>query len=171
MIRAWLGGSACDSQIATYRPRHVVMPRSWVAASKSRAGIVTSASSSTGEAGDKTGARDQFAALLPVAERVLGPGHPRTLNYCAGLARWTGGMKNAAGARDQFATLLPMFERILGPEHPETLYIRHSLARWTGQAGDPASARDQFAVLLPLRARVLGPDHPDTLTTRRKLAD
>ena len=35
---------------------------------------------STGQAGDSAGARDQFAALLPVAERVLGPEHPDTLN-------------------------------------------------------------------------------------------
>ena len=33
----------------------------------------------TGEAGDAAGARDQFAALLPVVERVLGPEHPDTL--------------------------------------------------------------------------------------------
>ena len=30
----------------------------------------------TGRAGDAAGARDQFAALLPVRERVLGPEHP-----------------------------------------------------------------------------------------------
>ena len=30
----------------------------------------------TGEAGDAAGARDQYAALLPVRERVLGPDHP-----------------------------------------------------------------------------------------------
>ena len=30
----------------------------------------------TGEAGDTAGARDQFAALLPVIERILGPDHP-----------------------------------------------------------------------------------------------
>ena len=31
----------------------------------------------TGEAGDAAGARDQFAVLLPIRERVLGPEHPR----------------------------------------------------------------------------------------------
>ena len=33
----------------------------------------------TGQAGDAAGARDQFAALLPIRERVLGPEHPDTL--------------------------------------------------------------------------------------------
>jgi hypothetical protein len=33
----------------------------------------------TGEAGDAAGARDQFAALLPIRERVSGPEHPETL--------------------------------------------------------------------------------------------
>ena len=73
---------------------------------------------STGEAKDTVEARDQFAALLPVVEQVLGPEDPLTLNVRAGLARWTGsksGVEDAAGARDQFAALLPVYERILGP--------------------------------------------------------
>ena len=72
----------------------------------------------TGEAGDAAGARDQYAALLPVRERVLGPEHPDTLTARANLARWTGEAGDAAGARDQFAALLPVRERVCGPEHP-----------------------------------------------------
>jgi hypothetical protein len=41
---------------------------------------------SAGLAGDAAGARDQFAALLPVAVRVLGPEHPDTLAARASLA-------------------------------------------------------------------------------------
>jgi hypothetical protein len=82
------------------------------------------------------GARDQFAALLPIYERVLGPKHPDTLTNRANLARWTGRAGDAVGARDQFAALLPNCERVLGPEHPDTLAYRASLARWTRQAGD-----------------------------------
>ena len=44
----------------------------------------------TGQAGDAAGARDQFAALVPVLERVLGPEHPATLAARANLASWTG---------------------------------------------------------------------------------
>jgi Tetratricopeptide repeat len=43
----------------------------------------------TGQAGDAAGARDQFAALLPVRERVLGPEHPHTLSTRVNLAYWT----------------------------------------------------------------------------------
>ena len=43
----------------------------------------------TGEAGDAAGARDQYAALLPVDERVLGAEHPATLAARANLAYWT----------------------------------------------------------------------------------
>ena len=42
----------------------------------------------TGEAGDAAGARDQYAALLPIHERVLGPEHPATLTTCRNLACW-----------------------------------------------------------------------------------
>ena len=36
----------------------------------------------------RTGARDQFAALLPVRERVQGPNHPDTLAARSNLAYW-----------------------------------------------------------------------------------
>ena len=49
----------------------------------------------TGEAGDAAGARDQFAALLPAYERVLGSEHPHTLSARHNLAYYTG----AAGDR------------------------------------------------------------------------
>ena len=124
----------------------------------------------TGEAGDAAGARDQFAALLPVEERVLAPEHPETLAARDNLAVWTGEAGDAAGARDQFAALLPVRARVLGPEHRDTLTTRGNLAYWTGAAGDAAGARDQYAALLPVRARVLGPEHPDTLTTRANIA-
>jgi hypothetical protein len=43
-----------------------------------------------GEAGDAAGARDQFAALLPIRERVSGPDHPSTVAVRHNLARSTG---------------------------------------------------------------------------------
>ena len=124
----------------------------------------------TGEAGDVAGARDQFAALLPIRERVLGPEHPASLATRHELARWTGWAGDTAGARDQFAALLPIRERVLGPEHPDTLTTRHNLASWTGRAGDTAGAHGQFAALLPIRERVQGPEHPDSLAARHNLA-
>jgi hypothetical protein len=124
----------------------------------------------TGEAGNAAGARDQYAALLPISERVYGPEHPHTLTARANLASWTGEAGDAAGARDQFAALLPLHEGVLGPEHPDTLTARANLAYWTGKAGDAAGARDQFAALLPVDERVLSPEHPHTLATRQYLA-
>ena len=48
-----------------------------------------------GNAGDAAGARDQYAALLPVYERVSGPEHPHTLTARAGLAHWTEKVQDA----------------------------------------------------------------------------
>ena len=89
----------------------------------------------TGEAGDAAGARDQYAALLPVRERVLGAEHPDTLAARANLAYWTGRAGDAAAARDQFAALLPVRERVLGAEHPDTLTARANLAHWAALSG------------------------------------
>jgi Tetratricopeptide repeat len=124
----------------------------------------------TGKAGDAAGARDLYAVLLPIRERVLGSEHPHSLTTRASLARWTGEAGDAAGARDQFAALLPIVKRILGSEHPATLTTRASLAVWTGEAGDAAGARDRLAALLPIRERVLGPEHPHSVTTFADLA-
>jgi Tetratricopeptide repeat len=82
----------------------------------------------------RNGARDQFAALLPIRERVVGAEHPHTLADRANLARWTREAGDAAGARDQFAALAPVIERALGPEHPKTLAARNNLAYWTWKA-------------------------------------
>ena len=91
---------------------------------------------SVGLAGDAAAARDQFAALLPVAKRILGPDHPDTLAARASLAYWTGQAGDAAAARDQFAALLLSYEEVLGPDHPDTLTNRHNLANYAGYAGD-----------------------------------
>ena len=88
----------------------------------------------TGEAGDAVGARDQFAALLPLRERVQGAEHPGALVTRHELARWTGQAGDVAGARDQFAALLPLRERVQGLEHPGALVTRANLAHWTESA-------------------------------------
>ena len=90
--------------------------------------------SCTGRAGDAAGARDQFAALLPIFERVLGAEHIDTLITHNNLARWTRETGDAAGARDQYAALLPIQERVLGAEHIDTLITRANLADRTEQA-------------------------------------
>ena len=123
----------------------------------------------TGEAGDEAGARDQFAALVPVFERVLGAEHPATLTARANLARWTGEAGDAVAARDQFAALVPVRERVSGAEHSETLTARGNLAYWTGEAGDAEEARNQLAALVPIREQVLGAEHSETLTDRANL--
>ena len=124
---------------------------------------------STGEAGDPVSARDQYTALLPVYERVLGREHPDTLEVRVNLARWTGEAGDPATARDQLRALLPVMERVLGGEHLDTLKARVSLAHVTGAAGDPATARDQLRALLPVMERVLDREHPVTLSARHQL--
>src|SRR5262249_44146702 len=125
----------------------------------------------TGEAGDPAAARDLYAALLPVRERVSGPEDPaRTPDRPAATSPpGPGARGDGATGRDLYAALLPLQERICGPEHPGTLAAAN-LAHSTEQTGDPASACDLYAALLPVRERVSGPEHPDTLTVRSNLA-
>ncbi|WP_327097172.1 AAA family ATPase [Nocardia vinacea] len=124
----------------------------------------------TGEAGDASAARDQYAELLPLYEQVWSPEHHDTLKVRGRLARWTGEAGDVSAARDQYAALVPLRERVLGPEDPSTLRGRCDHARWTGEAGDAGAARTQLATLVPLFERVLGAEHPDTLMVRGRLA-
>jgi hypothetical protein len=88
-------------------------------------------------------ARDQYAPLLPIRERVLGPEHPRTLTTRANLAYWTGRAGDAAAARDQFAVLLSIREQVSGCEHPDTLEARNNLTYWTEKVeGAPGAGMD-----------------------------
>jgi transposase-like protein len=125
---------------------------------------------SAGQAGDAAAARDQFAALLPAAERVLGPEHPDILINRHNLANFTGYTGDAAAARDQFAALLRVRERLFGADSPGTLVARFNLACWTGCAGDAAAARDQFGALLLSYELVFGPEHAETLAVWHQLA-
>ena len=111
------------------------------------------------DTGDAAGARDQYAAVLPVRERVLGPQHPRPFTR-ANLAEQTAEAGDAAGARDQYAALVAGPERIQGPDHPDTLPTRHNFAYRTGEAGDMAGARDQFAALLRPKNTSKAPSTP-----------
>jgi hypothetical protein len=120
----------------------------------------------TGDAGDPAGARDLYAELAPICERVLGPENRQTLTVRHNLAHSTGEAGDPTTACDRTAELLPIYEQVFGPQHPETLPNRTNLARWTGHAGDPAKARDLLAELLPIYEQEFGPEHPDTLVVR-----
>jgi hypothetical protein len=52
-----------------------------------------------GEAGDAAGACDQYAALLPIRERVLGPEHPDTRATRGNLTFWTWEADKGPGTR------------------------------------------------------------------------
>ena len=57
--------------------------------SSSRTAALARWTGESGESGDAAGARDQYAALLPVFEQVFGGEHPGTMGARTELARWT----------------------------------------------------------------------------------
>ena len=103
-------------------------------------------------------------------ERLLGPGHPDTLNARNSLAA-------AYLAADRVADAIPLFEqtlaalqRQLGPNHPDTLTSQNNLASAYQDAGRVAEAIHLYELNLAERERLLGVDHPDTLNSRGNLA-
>ena len=108
----------------------------------------------TGYAGDPLAARDQFAELLPVMERVHGAEHPHTVITRSGRAHWTGESGDPAVARDQFADLLPVMEAVLGAELPrDAVCPRSDLAALGTGGGRRGSRRGPR----PVRRAAAGP--------------
>lgn len=104
-----------------------------------------------------------WSGLAATSDRILGPGHPDTLQLMQRLAM----AYLAAGRPDQ---AVPTFQRALadsapalGPEHPAIAGLRIDLGRALVAAGEP---RDAVTVLRDVAVgweRSHGPDDPGTL--------
>ena len=103
-------------------------------------------------------------------ERLLGPGHPDTLNSRNSLAAAYLAAGRVADAIPLFEQTLVVLQRQLGPDHPDTLTSRNNLASAYQDAGRVAEAIQLYEQNLAVRERLLGPDHPSTLNSRGNLA-
>ena len=103
-------------------------------------------------------------------ERLLGPGHPDTLNSRNSLAAAYLAAGRVADAISLFEQTLVVLQRQLGPDHPDTLTSQNNLASAYQDAGRVAEAIQLYEQNLAVRERLPGPDHPSTLNSRGNLA-
>ena len=103
-------------------------------------------------------------------ERLLGPGHPDTLNSRNSLAAAYLAAGRVADAIPLFEQTLVVFQRQLGTDHPDTLTSQNNLATAYQDAGRVAEAIQLYEQNLAVRERLLGPDDPSTLNSRGNLA-
>jgi RNA polymerase sigma factor (sigma-70 family) len=103
-------------------------------------------------------------------ERLLGPGHPDTLNSRNSLAAAYLAAGRVADAIALFEQTLVVLQRQLGPDHPDTLTSQNNLASAYQDAGRVAEAIQLYEQNLAVRERLLGPDHPSALNSRGNLA-
>ena len=94
-----------------------------------------------GQSDNVTAARDIFADLLEICERIFGDAKYEPF-VRENLAEWTSRSGDAAGARARYTELLPIQRRVLGADHPSTLKTRELLPSWTDAA---ASGQDAVA--------------------------
>ena len=103
-------------------------------------------------------------------ERVLGPGHPDTLNTRNSLAAAYLAAGRTAEAIPLFEQTLALRQGLLGPDDPDTLTSRNNLATAYQDAGRAAEAIQLFEQTLSIRERLLGADDPSTVNSRGNLA-
>ena len=109
-------------------------------------------------------------SLTADLERLLGPGHPDTLNSRNSLAAAYLAAGRVADAIPLFEQTLAGLQRQLGPDHPDTLTSQNNLASAYQDAGRVAEAIQLYEQNLAVRERLPGPDHPSTLNSRGNLA-
>ena len=109
-------------------------------------------------------------SLTTDLERLLGPGHPETLNARNSLAAAYLAAGRVADAIALFEQTLVVLQRQLGPDHPDTLTSQNNLASAYQDAGRAAEAIQLYELNLAVRERLLGVDHPGTLNSRGNLA-
>jgi tetratricopeptide (TPR) repeat protein len=99
---------------------------------------------------DETAALEAYAAALAIAERELGPDHPKT----AQLHDVVGNSLRAMGRLDEAVVeheiAVATLERAVGPEHPDLARPLTNLARTVEKVGDVRRAVDLYLRALAL---------------------
>lgn len=103
--------------------------------------------------------------------RVLGPGHPQTLNSMDQLG-WT---LNREGHYTEAEKLqretLDLRRRELGPQQPDTLRSTTNLSNTLTMEGHYAEAEKLQRETLDIQRRLLGSEHPETLRSMSNLTN
>jgi RNA polymerase sigma factor (sigma-70 family) len=123
------------------------------------------------ELGDSTQQAIMAGELLTAdLERLLGPGHPDTLNARNSLAAAYLTAGRVAEAIPLFEQTSAALQRQLGPHHPDTLTAQNNLASAYQDAGRVVEAIQLYELNLAVREWLLDVDHPDTLNSQGNLA-
>ena len=125
-----------------------------------------------GEAGDAAGARDEYAALLPIRERVSGPEHPDTLAARQQLASWTGEAGDAAAGPRRVRRAAAHHQagiRPGAPGHPDRPRQPRLLDRAGGGRGPRPRRVRRAAAHHQAGPRPEAPEYPDHPARARRL--
>jgi tetratricopeptide (TPR) repeat protein len=115
-------------------------------------------------------AESQERRALELRRRVLGGGHPDTLDSQVSLGWLLTEQGKSAEAEGLLRLALEARRRALGDEHPDTLVVMNNLALALSALGQVAEAESLLRRTIEARRRVLGPEHRYTLHAMNGLA-
>lgn len=100
-------------------------------------------------------------AALSLAERCLGPEHPRVASILAVAARLHVSRSELVEAERMARRSLALVETGLGPEHPRSAEAYLALGEVQLARGQLGAAERSMGLALTRRQRALGPEHPE----------
>jgi tetratricopeptide (TPR) repeat protein len=123
-----------------------------------------------GSKGKSQEAMAEYRRALEVADRAVGPDHPRKGMLLSNLAA----VGSVTGRYDEALELLQqalgIFTRSRGPNHPSIAYVHYNVADVYRLKGDYRRSLQSIQECLRIREATLGPDHPEVANALDRLA-
>jgi tetratricopeptide (TPR) repeat protein len=107
---------------------------------------------------------------LAIAEKLLGPDHPKTATCLSNLCQLLHSQGNLEAAQPFIERALAIDEVVFGPDHPFTAAVLLNLALVVRDRGDLSGARPLFERALLIDETVSGPEHDNTAQSLNNLA-
>jgi tetratricopeptide (TPR) repeat protein len=115
-------------------------------------------------------ALEPYRRALDLADRAVGPGHPRKGLLLSNMADDYAALGRPQDALPLLRQALTILSTAKGPDHPETAYVHYNLSAVLRRTGDTKGAYEEIQQAIRIRKAALGPEHPEVADALDQLA-
>ncbi|HEY8211504.1 MAG TPA: serine/threonine-protein kinase [Myxococcaceae bacterium] len=125
---------------------------------------------SLGCQGRNAEALEPYRRALDLADRAVGPGHPRKGLLLSNMADDYAALGRPQDALPLLRQALQILSTAKGPDHPETAYVHYNLSAVLRRTGDTKGAYEEIQQAIRIRKAALGDEHPQVADALDQLA-